>query len=143
MSMGASAGRALLPCPTPPPTTPKPPLGTTPTPPPRKPLTSAMDIYLGLGDTFQRVNRIYPHKRFRVAQERQQVLHKGFAIELGAYLLDGFPPLQFISEVARFLEEALGVFQRFQRGCGRWGRWRGIVLCFLKPLVAHLVLSPC
>jgi len=52
-----------------------------------------MDIYLGLGDTFQRVNRIYPHKRFRVVQEGQQVLHKGFAIGLGADLLNGFSPL--------------------------------------------------
>jgi hypothetical protein len=79
-----------------------------------------MDIYLGLGDTFQRVYRIHPHERVRVVQERQQVLHKGFAIELGAYLLDSFPPLQFISEVARFLEEALGVFQCLQRGRSRW-----------------------
>jgi hypothetical protein len=79
-----------------------------------------MDIYLGLGDTFQRVYRIYPHKRFRVAQERQQVLHKIFAIKPSAYLLDGFPPLYLVGEVERFLEKALGVFQRPQRGCSRW-----------------------
>jgi hypothetical protein len=102
-----------------------------------------MDIYLGLGDTFQRVNRIYPHKRFRVAQERQQVLHKVFAIKPSAYLLDGFPPLYLVGEVERFLEKALGVFQRFQRGCGRWERRWVAVLRFLKPFDAHSVLSPC
>jgi hypothetical protein len=81
-----------------------------------------MDIYLGLGDSFRRVNRIYPHKRFRVAQERQQVLHKVFAIKLSAYLFDGFAPLYLVGEVARCLEEALGVFQRPQRGRSCWGR---------------------